>query len=122
MVFGRCNFSCSELQSIFVAAKHIKILKFIKCKLDVTDEFDISQETFHIEQLLLYEWGDYSEWNNIDGLEILVKAVANSSLKHSLKQIMIEDRYMDYMGIEYKDKVKEIFERLDLQHVHMLYG
>ena len=50
----------------------------------------------------------------MDGLEILVKAVAKSSLKHSLNTIKI---YEIVMNIEYKDKVKEIFERHDLQDV-----
>ena len=64
---------------------------------------------------MLFLWGDDSGWNNnIDGLEILVKAVANSSLKVLLKRIWIEEKWKD---IEYKDKVKEIFERHDLQHV-----
>ena len=85
------------------------------CKLDVTDEFDIKEQAFHIEQLELGYWGDHSGWkNNIDGLEILIKAVANSSLKHSLNKILIWEIKMD---IEYKDKIKEIFERHNLQDV-----
>ena len=108
-------FSSSELQSIFIAAKHINTLRFDLCKLDVTDEFDISEETFNIEELWLVYWFDDSEWyKNIDGLEILVKAVANSSLTHSLKEIQI---YEHKMYIKSKDKVKEIFERHDLQDV-----
>ena len=108
-------FSSSELQSILFAAKHIISLYFNTCELDVTDEFDIKEQTFHIESLDLLYWSYDSGWNNnIDGLEILVKAVANSSLKHSLKTIWIWELEM---SIEYKDKVKEIFERHDLQHV-----
>ena len=110
-------FSSSELQSIFIAAKHIKELVFYKCKLDVTDEFDISQESFNIEELMLICWWDANGWNNnMDGLEILVKAVANSSLKHSLKIIQIIEIEWK-MDIEYKERVKEIFERYDLQDV-----
>ena len=61
---------------------------------------------------MLWHWGGYSGWsNNIYGLEVLVKAVANSSLKHSLKQIGIEEWKMN---IGYKDSVKEMFERHDL--------
>ena len=113
-------FSSSELQSIFIAAKHINRLWFDLCNLDVTDEIDISQQTFYIEELLLFLWVDASVWNNnIDGLEILVKSVANSSLKHSLTTIQIWELKMD---IEYKDKVKEIFERHDLQDVLKLKG
>ena len=83
--------------------------------MDVTDEFDVSQQTFNIETLELWYWIDNSGWdNNIAGLEILVKAVANSSLKQSLKTIEIREIYMH---IEYKDKVKEIFEEHDLQDV-----
>ena len=90
------------------------------CKLDVTDEFDIKDEIFRIELLVLNNWGNDSGWNNnIDGLEILVKAVANSSLKHSLKDIKIWEINMD---IEYKDKVKEIFEYNDLQDVLGING
>ena len=128
-------FSSSELQSIFIAAKHINTLRFSWCKLDVADEFDISQETFHIEELELPCWRDDSRWyndwsydsrwnngwrdasrwnNNIEWLEILVKAVANSSLKHSLNTIHISERWED---IEYKVKVTEIFERHDLRDV-----
>ena len=113
-------FSSSELQSIFIAAKHIKQLLFIGCKLGITDEFDISQQTFHIEELVLFCWGDASGWNNnIDGIEILVKAVANSSLKQSLNTIEILE-YL-WLNIEYKEKVKELFERYDLQDVLKLY-
>ena len=113
--FCRCIFSSSELQSIFIAAKHINKLCFRICKLDVTDDFDIKEQAFNINELVLFLWGDDSGWNNnIDGLEILVKAVANSSLKVLLKRIWIEEKWKD---IEYKDKVKEIFERHDLQHV-----
>ena len=113
MEFSLCRFSSSDLQSIFITAKHIKTLYFNACKLDVTDEFDVKEETFHIEQLVLWKWGDDSGWNNnIDGLEILAKAVANSSLKHSLNTIKVEETKKD---IEYK--VKEIFERHDLQDV-----
>ena len=83
--------------------------------MDVTDEFDVSQQTFNIETLELWYWIDNSGWNNnINGIEILVKAVANSSLKHSLTTIKILEWKMD---IEFKDKVKEIFERHDLQDV-----
>ena len=64
---------------------------------------------------MLDYWGENSDWsNNTDGLEILVKAVANSSLKHSLKSIRIWEKEMD---IKYKERVKEIFERHDLQDV-----
>ena len=108
-------FSSSELQSIFIAAKHINKIEFCDCKLNITDEFDISQEKFYTKRLQLRFWSDASDWNNnIDGLKILVKAVANSSLKHSLNKIWIEEIKMD---IKYKDKVKEIFERHDLQDV-----
>ena len=115
--FNNCIFSCSELQSIFIAAKHIKTLWFNSCKLDVTDEFDIKEDTFNIEELQLWDWIYNSGWsNNIDGLEILVKAVANSSLKHSLKIIWIWDIEMDIEN-KYKDRVKEIFEIHGLQDV-----
>ena len=113
--FGYCIFSSSELQSILIAAKNLKTLEFYNCKLDVTDKFDIKEETYHIEELMLWRWGGYSGWNdNIDGLEILVKAVANSPLKHSFRRIEILDENMD---IEYNDKVEKIFERHDLQDV-----
>ena len=69
---------------------------------------------------MLHEWGDDSGWkNNIDGLEILVKAVANSSLKHLFKTIAIGERWE--INIEYEYKVKEIFERHDLQDVLSLW-
>ena len=91
------------------------------CKLDATDEFDISQQTFYIKELWLILWSDDSGWkNNTYGLEILVEAVANSSLKQSFKKIWIYERWK--MNIEYKDKVKEIFERHDLQDVIDLIG
>ena len=112
--FGFCSFSSSELQSIFIAAEQINELWLASCKLDVTGEFDVSQQTFHIEYLDLNGWGYASGWNNNIGLEILVKAVANSSLKYSLNGIWIRERWEDY---EYKDKVKEIFERHYLQNV-----
>ena len=68
---------------------------------------------FHIEQLWLGKWGSYSGWKkNIDGLEILLKAVANSSLKRSLKQIGILEEKKDI-----KYKVKEILKRHDLKNV-----
>ena len=51
--FDFCMFSSSELQSIFIAAKHINTIEFEGCKLDVTDEFDIKQEIFHIAELEL---------------------------------------------------------------------
>ena len=116
VVFDSCIFSNSELQSILIAAKHINTLWFGLCNLDVTDEFDIKDENFHIEELVLRYWGyDYNRWkNNIDGLWILVNAVANSSLKQSLKTIEI---YEYKMGIEYEDKVREIFKRHDLKDV-----
>ena len=111
--FVRCSFSSSELQAIFIAAKHLNTLQFDLCKLDVTDEFDITEGMFHIEQLWLGKWGSYSGWKkNIDGLEMLVKAVANSSLKRSLKQIGILEEKKDI-----KYKVKEIFKRHDLKNV-----
>ena len=72
-------------------------------------------EKFNIEQLDLHHWGDDSDWdNNIDGLEILVKAFTCSSLKHSLEEITIKEKWRN---IEYREKVKEIFERHDLQDV-----
>ena len=114
--FGFCKFSSSDLQSIFIAAKHINTLWFNWCELYFTDEFDIKEESFHIEELSLEVWSYYSRLENIiDGLEILVKAVVNSSLKHSLNTIQIRDDWKIY--IEYKDYVKEIFERHDLQDV-----
>ena len=51
--FRWCNFSSSELQSIFISAKHIKELVFVICELDVTDEFDIKEEIFNIRRLVL---------------------------------------------------------------------
>ena len=51
--FGYCIFSCFELQSIFIAAKHIQRLQFHYCKLDITDKFDIKEETFYIRELVL---------------------------------------------------------------------
>ena len=62
---------------------------------------------------MLNVWSYASGWkNDIEGLEILVKAVANSSLKQSLKTILIREKWM---GNNYK--IKEIFERHDLQEV-----
>ena len=69
---------------------------------------------------MLFSWGDTNGWkNNIAGLEILVRAVANSSLKHSLKQIKITEENMDSA---YEKEVWEIFDEHNLQDILYLIG
>ena len=117
-----CIFSSSELQSIFIAAKHLRTLSFYNCNLNVTEEFSIADEKFDIKYLWLWDWGGDSGWaNNTDALETLARAIANSSLKQSLKEIQIRERLEninEYIG--YEDIVKQIFERYDLQDIFVL--
>ena len=70
----------------------------------------------------MWDWGGDSGWaNNTDALETLARAIANSSLKQSLKEIQIRERLEninEYIG--YEDIVKQIFERYDLQDIFVL--
>ena len=64
------------------------------CRLDTKDDFDIGGVEYGIDQLWFSDWGDiiYSEWNYYpDKLEVLIGAISNSSLRQSLRKILVRD-------------------------------
>ena len=103
-----------DLWKIFSSASHLEELWFSNWQFNIEEEFIVSKQEYNIKRISMLFWGDnkHSGWvDQVDKLEWLAKAVSNSSLCYSLKQIHIHDYDLD------EKKVKLIFERHGLQRI-----
>ena len=80
--------------------------------LDIDEDFDIEEDfenediIFCIKYIELWDWGTAtaSDWNaHPEGLNRLVKAIANSGMKYSIEKIYVIDSTLDVK------QVKDIF-------------
>ena len=88
-----CEMNTSQFSTLIHTASHIETVEIVRCKINGDDEFDFTNDKpYHIKQLSLLKNGgkDYSDWSvNKQQFINILKAISNTTLKHSLEQIGI---------------------------------